>query len=73
MDQVRTETIREKLQVLKTLVDRIEENQISWYGHMQKMDGERLPKRCFNCPRAEEREVNPDTDGKMVQQSYEKK
>lgn len=46
LGHVRTDVIRERLQVEKIVVDRMEEKQLFLYGHMQNMDDKRLQKLC---------------------------
>ncbi|KAF2901246.1 hypothetical protein ILUMI_04937 [Ignelater luminosus] len=41
MDHVRNDTIRELMGVEKTLMDTIETKRLQWYGHLEKMDGNR--------------------------------
>ena len=47
LDRVKTDEIRARMNVEKTLTDKIEEKQLSWYGHMRRMPDDRLPIKCF--------------------------
>ena len=47
-DRVRNEEIREIMNVTHTIVDDISVNQLKWYGHVQRMNEERLPKQVLN-------------------------
>ena len=42
-DKVRNTKIRESLNT-KTLLERIEKNRLRWYGHVQRMKDERIPR-----------------------------
>ena len=44
MDRLRNDQIRSDLSV-KPLLKEIEERKLRWYGHVKRMDEERLPKR----------------------------
>lgn len=41
-------TIREIMNVEKTILDHIQEKQLSWYGHVQRMSEHRIPKQIMN-------------------------
>ena len=43
-DRIRTVTIRQQIGLEETIIKEIEQNQLTWYGHVQKMAEERLPK-----------------------------
>src|SRR6201990_197648 len=46
-DRVRSESIRRDLGVLPVLTV-VERNQLRWYGHMKRMNEERLPRRLYD-------------------------
>ena len=43
-DRIRNVTIRQQIGLEETIVKEIEQNQLTWYGHVQRMAEERLPK-----------------------------
>ena len=43
-DRIRNVTIRQQIGLEETIIKEIEQNQLIWYGHIQRMAGERLPK-----------------------------
>uniref|UniRef100_A0A8D9F0W9 Endonuclease-reverse transcriptase n=2 Tax=Cacopsylla melanoneura TaxID=428564 RepID=A0A8D9F0W9_9HEMI len=45
-DRIRNEEIRRSVDVEK-LQDKIERSRLKWYGHMQRMSEERIPKNVF--------------------------
>lgn len=47
MDHVRNSTIRQTMGIEKTIIDAIETKQLSWYGHLERMDEDRWPKRVW--------------------------
>ena len=48
MDRIRNDTIRHELQVLPVL-SHIEEKQLQWFGHLQRMKSERITKRIWQA------------------------
>ena len=48
MDRVRNDTIRQRMKVENTIMDSIKEKQLKWYGHLRRMDTERLPLKVWN-------------------------
>lgn len=48
LDHVRNDTIREKMEVEHTIIDNITEKQLKWYGHLRRMNAERLPLKVWN-------------------------
>jgi hypothetical protein len=42
-EKVRNVTIREVMEVRKNIVEVIEEKQLRWFGHVERMPGNRLP------------------------------
>jgi hypothetical protein len=43
-DRIRNVTIRQQIGPEETLIKQIEQNQLTWYGHVQRMAEGRLPK-----------------------------
>jgi hypothetical protein len=47
LDHVRNDRIKEIMDLDKTIIDRVEEKQLVWYGHLQRMSEERWPKKIW--------------------------
>ena len=43
-DRIRNMTIRQQIGLEETIIKETEQNQLTWYGHVQRMAEERLPK-----------------------------
>jgi len=43
-DRIRNITIRQQIGLEETIIKETEQNQLTWYGHVQRMAEERLPK-----------------------------
>jgi hypothetical protein len=43
-NKIRNVTIRQQIGLEGTIIKEIEQNQLTWYGHVQRMAEERLPK-----------------------------
>ena len=43
-ERIRNVTIRQQIEIEETIVKEIEQNQLTWYGHVQRMAEGRLPK-----------------------------
>ena len=43
-DRIRNVTIRQQIGLEETIIKEIEQNRLTWYGHVQRMAEERLPK-----------------------------
>ena len=43
-DKIRNTTIKQKMNVVRSLLDNIKTKQLQWYGHVQRMEEGRLPK-----------------------------
>jgi len=43
-DRIINVTIRQQIELEETIIKEIEHNQLTWYGHVQRMAEERLPK-----------------------------
>jgi len=48
-DKVRNETVRSILHQERTLVDRIAQRRLTWFGHVSRMGSERLPVKVMHC------------------------
>jgi hypothetical protein len=46
--RIRNVTIRKQIGLEETIIKEIEQNQLTWYGHFQRMAEGRLPKRALN-------------------------
>jgi len=46
---MRNETVRGILCQETTLVDRIAERRLNWFGHVSRMGSERLPAKALHC------------------------
>ena len=46
-DRIRNVTIRQQIGLEETIIKEIEQNQLTWYGHVQRMAEGRLPKRAL--------------------------
>ncbi|XP_030753973.1 uncharacterized protein LOC115880819 [Sitophilus oryzae] len=47
LDRIRNERIREKMKVEGNIVRDIQEKQLQWYGHVQRMADDRIPKQVL--------------------------
>jgi len=48
-DKMRNETVRGILCQETTLVDRIAERRLNWFGHVSRTGSERLPAKALHC------------------------
>ena len=48
-DRVRNEIVRERTGVRFALADRVDRNVLRWFGHVERMENERLPKMLVNA------------------------
>ena len=62
VDRVRNEEVRRRVGVDRSLADRVDQRVLRWYGHMERMNEERLTKRVW---RAEVDGVRPRGRPKM--------
>ena len=46
-DQIRNTIIKQKMNVTRSLLDDIKTKQLKWYGRVQRMEEERLPKKVM--------------------------
>jgi hypothetical protein len=47
LDHVQNDRIKEIMNLDKTIIDRVEEKQLVWYGHLQRMSEERWQKKIW--------------------------
>ena len=47
MDRIRNEVIRGEVGVMRDLAGRAESCVLRWFGHVERMDGERMTKRIY--------------------------
>ena len=52
--QIRNTIIKQKMNVVRSLLDNIKTKQLQWYRHVQKMEEGRLPKKFWNGVHQEE-------------------
>ena len=58
-DRIRNVTIRQQIGLEETSIKEIEQNQLTWYGHVQRMAEGRLPKIALKwMPKQKEHEEN---------------
>jgi hypothetical protein len=48
-DRIRNVTIRQQIGLEEIIIKEIEKNQLTWYGHVQRMADGRLPKIALKC------------------------
>jgi RPA family protein len=53
-DKIRNTAIKQKMNVIRSLLDDIKTKQLKWYGHVQRMEEGRLPKMLGNGAHQEE-------------------
>ena len=46
-DKIRNTIIKQKINVTRSLLDDIKTKQLTWYGHVQRMEEGRLPKKSY--------------------------
>ena len=46
-DKIRNNIIKQKLNVTRSLLEDIKTKQLKWYGHVQRMEDGRLPKKVM--------------------------
>ena len=44
-DKIRNNIIKQKIKVTRSLLEDIKTKQLKWYGHVQRMEEGRLPKK----------------------------
>ena len=53
-DKIRNNNIKQKMNVTRSLLEDIKTKQLKWYGHVQRMEEGRLPKKLWNGAHQEE-------------------
>ena len=48
--------LEKKMSVKNSVLDYIRYKQLNWYGHVQRMEEERLPRKFWNGPHLEDEE-----------------
>ena len=46
-DKIRNNIIKQKMNIARSLIGDIKTQQLQWYGHVQRMEEGRLPKRSY--------------------------
>jgi len=59
-DRIRNVTIRQHIGLEETIIKEIEQNQLTWYGHVQRIAEERLPKIALKWIAKQKREYEGD-------------
>ena len=50
-DKIRNAIIKQKMNIVRSILDDIKTKQLQWYGHVQRMEEGRLPKEVVKwCP-----------------------
>ena len=49
LDRLRNEEVRERTGVREELADGVDKNVLRWFGHVERMDDERLLKKVVNA------------------------
>ena len=49
LDRVRNEVVRVRTGVRRELTARVDMNVLRWFGHVERMDNERLLKKIMKC------------------------
>ena len=66
LEKNRNNVIREKMNITNSVLDYIRYKQLNWYGHVQRMDQERLPRRILEwCPPGRRRKEDLGIPGYM--------
>ena len=63
-ERIRNVTIRQQIGLEETIIKEIEQNQLTWYGHVQRMAEGRLPKKSIEVD-AETKESTRKTEEKL--------
>jgi len=64
-DKIRNNVIKEKMNVTRSLLEDIKTKQLQWYGHVQRMEEGRLPKKYWNGDhQGEGNEADPNSPGR---------
>jgi Reverse transcriptase (RNA-dependent DNA polymerase) len=66
MEHIRNDTIRQKIGMKDTVIERIETRQLVWYGHVMRMGEQRWPKKALEyVPRNRRKKGRPRTTWKQ--------
>ena len=49
MERKRNVEIRQQLGLKETVIDRVRKRRFTWFGHVTRMDGNRLPLKALHC------------------------
>jgi len=49
LQKVRNEIIRNILEQEETIIDRIQKRRLTWFGHVERMEDNRLPHKTLHC------------------------
>jgi hypothetical protein len=64
-DKIRNNIIKQKINVTRSVLDDIKTKQLQWYGHVQRMEEERLPREVMKwCPTGRGNEVDLNLPGR---------
>jgi hypothetical protein len=63
-ERIRNVTIRQQIGLEETIIKEIERNQLTWYGHVQRMAEGRLPQNSIEMD-AETEESTTKTEEKL--------
>jgi hypothetical protein len=63
--RIRNVTIRQQIGLEETIIKGIEKNQLTWYGHVQRMAEGRLPKKNTEVDAKKKRESTRKTEEKL--------
>ena len=48
LEHVRNEVIRERAKVVKSIIDDIDKKQLTWFGHVKRMEERRWPRKILD-------------------------
>ena len=49
LDRIKNEKIRKRVNLPETVVEVIRKRRLTWFGHVSRMSGDRLPTRALHC------------------------
>ena len=60
LEKIRNNVFREKMDIKNSVLDYVRYKQLNWYGHVQRIDKERLPRKILElCPPGRRRMGGP--------------
>ena len=60
LEKIKNNVIREKVDIKNSVLGYMRYSQLNWYGHVQRMDEERLPRKILeSCPPRRRRKRRP--------------